>query len=222
MNDLILNKVYFNSKQWWTIPIPSTYSSFLKKRSCVSLFDHNGYDLCPIEKKYALYNTFQKQTSYRGIHTLLKKDWFTQPYKRDGYVLNHSMLLERKGFHGEALDQLRYYAKTNPMLYKVINYQSKWGIDISIDYVKHGNSFELFHYEYDSFDFNKINQVKTQIEYLVNTVDFNDVARDLQKRKQEWYHLEFFDQSKWKTSYFGIEPERFKMVGWQKSTDEFI
>jgi hypothetical protein len=62
----------------------------------------------------------------------------------------------------------------------------------------------------------KIIEVKKNIENLVISTDFNEVARNLEGKKAEWYHLEFFEQSKWKTNYFKIEDERFKMVGWQK------
>jgi hypothetical protein len=35
------------------------------------------------------------------------------------------------------------------------------------------------------------------------------------RRKSEWHHLGFFEQSAWKTEFFGMEKERFKMVLWQ-------
>jgi hypothetical protein len=46
-------------------------------------------------------------------------------------------------------------------------------------------------------------------------VDWNDAAQRILKRKDEWHHLGFFEQSEWKTRFFGIEKERFKMVLWQ-------
>ena len=125
MNDLVLKPALFCTKPFWTIPISNV--SFLQHPSCVSLFDHNGYDLSPLEKMYSRVNSSVTLKRYRGTHSIMKKDWFTQPRKNKGVVLNHGMILERKGYGGEALQQLTFYSKMNPMLQKIICFQTKWG-----------------------------------------------------------------------------------------------
>ena len=222
-NDLYWIDSNFDSTLVWTNPIPDYIldeltDDFLITSKCVKSFDQNGYDLCPIEKLYSEVNMQPKInfTHYRGFRTSIHKPWFKQEEKLSGYVLNHSMLLERKGYGGEALVQLNKFAKVNPLLYKLINYKTKWGLDLSIDYVDElGECWEVFHYEYDSFDLDKIIQVKHSIEQKIFTTNFDQVIVDLKEKKSQWFNLEFFDQSMWKTKYFGIEPERFKMVGWQ-------
>ena len=106
--------------------------------------------------------------------------------------------------------------------YRLINYKSKWGLDFSLDYIatpdlqgKAYECMEVLHYEYDSFDINKINLVKTNFENKITTCNFDEIVKDLISKKSEWFNLQFFDQSFWKTKYFNLEPEKFKMVGWQ-------
>lgn len=74
---------------------------------------------------------------------------------------------------------------------------------------------EILHYEYDSFNINEINHVKTKFENKIITYNFDEITKDLISKKSEWFNLEFFDQSLWKTKYFNLDPERFKMIGWQ-------
>jgi hypothetical protein len=133
-----------------------------------------------------------------------------------GVHLNHAFLFERKGYSGEALEQLKKFAKVNPLINKLVNYKGKWGIDLSVDYVdEEGNSMELLHFEYDGYELDEIEQMKGKIEDRIVTIDWTLAAKDMLKRKSEWIDLEFFQQSKWKTDYFGLPAERFKIIAWE-------
>ena len=45
--------------------------------------------------------------------------------------------------------------------------------------------------------------------------DWAHASQKILEKKSEWHHLGFFEQSAWKTKYFGVDKERFKMVLWK-------
>ena len=195
----------------------STYTNktndidILLDSNSVDLFDQNGYHLTKAEQSFLEPNGYNPIE--RRHEDCLRYDWFTWD-KRSGAHINHSDLFERKGFSGEALEQLKEYAETNPMLYKLIKMKPKWGIDISIDYVSEDAVFEVFHYEWDSFVYEDVAEKKLEIEKFILSKDWDDVANTLWNIRDEWYHLDFFEQTKWRTDYFNLTPEKFKNVIW--------
>ena len=183
----------------------------LKDPNSVDLFDQNGYHLTKAEQAFLGCNGYQ--TIERRHEDCMRYDWILWD-KRDGAHINHSDIFERKGFSSDALEQLYSIAPTNPMLYKLIKMKSKWGIDISIDYVSPDAVFEVFHYEWDSFDYEQVMEKKLEIEKFLLNLDWDDVAKDLWEKKDDWFFLDFFEQTKWKTDYFNLSPEKFKNVIW--------
>lgn len=202
----------FDPQGYWTKPISKLL--YIPLPEDITLFDQNGFDLTVIEQHFAKSNLKSIQ-DHRTHRYALKQNWFVQQLQIEGAVLNHSLLFERKGYTGAALEELKYWAKSLPLLHKIISIRPKWGLDFSMDYVdRDGNSFELLHWEWDSFDYNEIQQVKETIEPRLLAIDWEQAAKDLIKYKDKWHHLEFFAQSDWKCEYFGVPRERFKMVIW--------
>lgn len=213
MYDLILTDNQFDSNGYWSEPIAKLL--FVPTTEDLDLFDQNGYDLTELEKHFASTNCTGAD-SHRSHRTALKKPWFKQEYKIEGAVLNHSLLFERKGFKGKALQMLQYWARELPLIHKVIAMRPKWGLDFSIDYVdRQGNAFEILHWEYDGFEFEEIQITKEEIEPVLYSIDWDDAAKEILNHKEDWHHLDFFAQSEWKCKYFGIPKERFKMVCWK-------
>jgi hypothetical protein len=203
----------FDANGYWTNPVEKIV--YLPTAEDVALFDQNGYDLTDLEKHYA-YSNWCKPKKHRDHRTAIKQPWFTQEHTVEGAVLNHSLLFERKGYAGAALEELQHWSRALPLINKVIAIRPKWGLDFSMDYVdRAGNAFEVLHWEWDSFDYLEIQAVKLEIEPVLKAIDWQDAAQNILAKKDQWHDLDFFAQSAWKCNYFGVPEERFKMVAWR-------
>lgn len=210
---MVITDHQFDPNGYWTNPVEKIV--YLPTAEDVALFDQNGYDLTDLEKHYA-YSNWTKPKKHREHRVALKQPWFTQECCIEGAVLNHSYLFERKAYAGEALEELKFWARSMPLLHKIIALRPKWGLDFSMDYVDNaGNAFELLHWEWDSFDYDEIEAVRKEIEPVLLNVDWQAAAKDLLKYKSQWHHLDFFAQSDWKCNFFGVPKEKFKMVIWR-------
>jgi len=207
----------FNKNPFYTQPIKTDLSdNFIKNLpGMIDTFDQNGFDLTNLERLYAKKMDY-KIKKVRTTHWVLKDDWFTSEPTDRGCHINHAVMFERKGFAEAAQEQMKAMAEKCPLVYKVLNIRPKWGLDFSIDYADaEGNVFEVLHWEWDSFDYEEIKQKKKYMDDFLLAQDWQDMALRLLDRKSEWHHLGFFEQSDYKTNFFGIEKERFKMVLWK-------
>jgi len=204
----------FNSNPYWTEKVKSVFS--VPPKEAVEYFDQNGYDLTKLEQLYAVANGAETTTHRNSEHITLRKEWFTAEEDREGPHINHAVMFERKGYSGDALQQLETWAGYRPHFHKLVAMRPKWGLDFSIDYCdREGNVFELLHWEYDGFEYNEIQDKKSKMEEFLLNQDWDERAQTMLERKSEWHGLGFFEQSEWKTRFFGIDKERFKMVLWK-------
>ena len=210
---ITLSKNNFNPNPYYTLPIDLDDSIDLK--STIDTFDQNGFDLTDLEILYAKKMDLDIK-KVRHTHFVLKDDWFTAEPTDRGCHINHAVIFERKGFAGAAKEQMIELADKCPLIHKVLQIKPKWGLDFSVDYADaQGNVFEVLHWEWDTFNFEEIQQKKKQMDIFLLSQDWDKMAKQLLDRKEEWYKLGFFEQSDYKTKFFGIEKERFKMVIWK-------
>ena len=204
----------FNTSPYWSEPLTNIFAC--PPKDLVDLFDQNGYDLTKLEQLYAVANG-ENTTKHRDAeHITLRKTWFEDDSPESGPHINHSVMFERKGYTGEALEQLKSWTQYRPHFHKLVAMKPKWGLDFSIDYCdRQGNVFELLHWEFDGFEYNEIADKKANMEEFLLNQDWDDRAKIMLERKEEWHKLGFFEQSEWKTRFFGIDKERFKMVLWK-------
>ena len=192
----------------WYLPLDKAYEP---DRDCMLYFDQNGYDLTPLEYSYSIRHNVEA-TDIRWRKAICQ-DWFTDDVT-SGVHINHAALFERKSFQDEALEQIKSYATNNNTIYKLVHMKSKWGIDISIDYVDQDKAFEVFHYEWDDFNYEVVLEKQLEIEEIVLSTDWENLSKIFWNRRDEWLHLDFDGQTKYKTDYLGLSPERFKLVAW--------
>ena len=132
----------FSSNSFYFKPIESEAS--LQDKECVSLFDQNGYHLTTAEQKFA--KAHQISLCQRRHEVMMCSDWMIAPGATSIHF-NHCELFERKGFEQEARSQLLRNENKNPLLWKLIKMKPKWGIDVSIDYVRKDEWCELVFFE---------------------------------------------------------------------------
>ncbi len=204
----------FNTDPFWSERIKSVFAC--PPKDTVELFDQNGYDLTKLEQLFAMANGATLTTHRNSEHMTLRQTWFTDDSPETGAHINHAYMFERKGYTGDALAQLKTWASYRPHFNKLVAMRPKWGLDFSIDYCdRDGNVFELLHWEFDGFENNEIAEKKEKMEEFLLNQDWDERARTMLERKDEWHGLGFFEQSEWKTRFFGIDKERFKMVLWK-------
>ena len=207
-------KEEFNSKGYWELPIDSLM--FVPLAEDFAMFDQTGYDLTPIERRFAWSNNC-RYVGEQAHRNAIRKDWLIPKSQiTENANLNHSHLFERKGYAGLAKKQLEHWATDIPLCHKLLAIRPKWGLDFSADWCdRDGNCFEILHWEYDSFDLEEIQEFKEYAEVVFERLDWDDVAKRMLAKKDEWYNLDYFGQSHWKCQFVGMPDERFKVVTWK-------
>ena len=102
----------------------------------------------------------------------------------------------------------KWFSQQGIPFFELIRMRPKWGIDMSIDYVDDGNVFEVFHYEWDNFDYASV-QKKEEIEEFALSVDWEDAAASLLKQRRMGWPI-VFEMSKWKTDFL-VKPRKLKI-----------
>jgi hypothetical protein len=167
-------------------------------------FDKDGYELNHVEQLY--HNNQNVDISHNFLyHKANHVPWYTDISKSEsGAVLDHSMMMQRWCYTDSARDQIKRLSQKKPELNKLLSVRAKWGFDLSIDYVYDGGAFELFHIEYDYYDYDEAVERKAFYENIINQIDWESGVEEILKRKNEWEHLCSDDQADWKVQFFGF------------------
>ena len=171
----------------------------------MAYFDKEGYEVNKLELKY--YRQNHVPLGNHLLHTCCQIDWIvsdTEP--KQGPFFDHCMLVMRWDYQGAAREQIERHVKERPVLNKLLKVRPKWGIDASLDYMyEDGEIMEMFHIEADRNDVDAVNELKSEVEELLLNTDWDDAAKVIRRRENEWRHLNADDQGDWKCQFFGLE-----------------
>ncbi len=166
-------------------------------------FDKDGFELNQLEQLYYRANDIKLNSHL--YHAACQHDWITQSAPpKTGAAVDHSMILYRYGYVGEARWQLHHHKNADKSIFKLLQIRSKWGLDFSIDWIDYIGTFEIFHVEADRLDFNDFLEIKEKTEQIILNIDYNDAASALRTRRDQWSNLSSDDQSDWKAKWFGF------------------
>ena len=168
-------------------------------------FDKDGYEIStPIEKlHYQMNGALIGDVQY---HDACCQIWYRDgDNSESGLILDHTQILHRWAYAGEAREAIERAARIRPVLNKLLRIKPKWGIDFSIDYVTHEHCFEVFHIEQDALSYTEAQDLKGRAEELIDGADWEGGIEEILNRKSEWENLCSDDQSDWKARFWGWE-----------------
>ncbi len=172
-------------------------------------FDKDGFELNIAEQKF--YSAMGYPIHERILnHTCWQVTWYTvNEQQAQGMFLDHSMLLQRCSYVGEARQQIEEIAKTVPQASLLLQVRPKWGFDFDLNAVApDGTVYEVLHIEYDTNDYNDFRNRTVLFEQTVKFRNWHGVAEEIWQQRDQWQHLKGYDQNHWKANY---------ILGWKQS-----
>ena len=167
-----------SNKELITTPIDWSPDQFF---SCqLTQFDREGYELLPIEQEYykaeglTLHreDVLAHESGQADGWQAISYNWIKQSYKHPNLFLDHSLVVQRLGFGGEALAQLEEYAKVRPELAKLVNTKTKWGHDFCLDWIDEDGVTEIIHWEWDFRSFREYDLHRIDMEKHIQSIDW--------------------------------------------------
>ena len=171
-------------------------------------YDKDGFELNIAEQK------FYAAMDYPINHPILnhhcwQESWFELDSKHTNLILEHSMILHRCGYTGDALNQLYEFKTIVPTADYLIKTRAKWGFDFALDAVSEdGTVFEVLHVEYDSNDYDHFKTRMISMEFDIRHKDWVDCAQCVWQQRDQWQDLKGFKQNDWKAEF---------LLGWNKA-----
>ena len=171
-------------------------------------YDKDGFELNQAEQKFYAAMGFPIWHNILN-HCCWQEPWFELEKNQYDLILDHSMFLCRCSYDKEAADQLTELKSIIPLADYLLRTKRKWGFDFALDGVSEdGTVFEVLHVEYDNHDYEIFKNRMINFEWTVRHTDWRDAARIVWAQRDQWQHLQGFDQNHWKANF---------LLGWTKA-----
>ena len=174
-------------------------------RLCIDLhkedflyYDKDGFELNRAEQKY--YTIMGHSINRCLNHPTYTKNWYTSTDPK--LIIDHSLVLFRCEYRGDALRQLKELKKSVPQAGLLIKTRAKWGFDFALDSVDHnGDIFEVLHIEYDTNVFSQFCHQLNLIQEKIDKIDWYSAADSILQNRDKWESLQGFAQNDWKAKF---------------------
>lgn len=167
-------------------------------------YDKDGFELNIAEQKFYQQNNLPLNSCLN--HYCCQQPWFK--INSDKLILDHSLILHRARYIGQAYDQLAKLKSQWPLAEFLLQTKQKWGLDFALDAVIDETVFEVIHVEYDSYNYDFFSNKLIAFEQLIKHTDLIDAAERVWSQRDQWQHLKGFEQNHWKANY---------LIGWQRA-----
>lgn len=166
----------------------------------VKYFDNDGFELTILEQNY--YRANGITLSNIQNHTGDQREWFV--FDNDVLRIDHSTILHRRSFDGEARAQIEAHVDKIPQLHKLLNLKPKWGLDFALEYYGEGKFIEVLHFEMDYRSYDDAMLAKRWFENKITNTDWNSFVSFLKGSEHEWTYLRGMEQNDWKARAWGL------------------
>lgn len=183
-----------------TLQLNKRVSNDVFTEQYIKYFDNDGFELSYLEQEYYRENNVSINTLLN--HPCDQTEWIRcdDPL----FKLDHSLLLHRRSFAGEAREQLIKYKSQFPQLDKYIRLTPKWGFDFALEYYYGETSLEVIHFENDYPSYEQALETKSVLEEKILTSDWIHFVQKLIWYKDKWENLPGMQQNDWKAKFWGL------------------
>ena len=166
----------------------------------IRYFDNDGFQLSLLEQEF--YKNNGMWLKYINGVWGYQDVWLTGGDNR--FMIDHSMIITRCGYTGEALDQLYKYSEKFPYLKKYTKLQPKWGLDFALEYTDGEDFLEVLHIEMDYSSRSEAEDAKKHFEDRLLATDWEAFTKYLIEHRDEWAPLQGMDRNDWKARQWGL------------------